>query len=109
MKRLARSLTAVALAIALLVLAAGPVGAAVNGDYAASGVRIRTGPSTSRTVVGLGYRGQGATIYCFTRGTTVNGNPFWVRHRNQTTSVTGYSADYYMNWAGPLGGSVPSC
>lgn len=109
MKKLARSFTTVALAIALLMLAAGPVAASVSGDYAGDGVRIRTGPSTSRTVVGLGYRGQGATIYCFTRGTTVNGNPFWVRHRNRTTSVTGYSADYYMDWAGPYGGSVESC
>jgi uncharacterized protein YraI len=105
MKRLGRSLSAVALAIALLLLGAGPAGADVYGDYAGDGVRIRTGPSTSRTVVGLGYRGQGARIYCITRGTSVNGNPFWLRHTNRTTSVTGFSADYYMTWSG----SVRTC
>ena len=104
MKRLAKSLATGLLVIGLLAAPAAAF-ASVNGDYAGDGVRIRTGPSTSRTVVGLGYRGQGATLYCITRGTTINGNPWWERHRNQTTGVTGYSADYYMRWSG----SLPSC
>lgn len=75
---------------------------AVSGDYAGSGIAIRSCQFTSCTRLGLGYPGQGATIYCFKQGTNVNGNPFWDYHRNNSTGVTGYSADYYMNWSGTL-------
>ncbi|HVD14448.1 MAG TPA: hypothetical protein VNK73_08345 [Actinomycetota bacterium] len=105
MKRLARPL-ATALLVLGLMAGAIPAYASVNGDYGGSGIRIRTGPSTSRTVVGLGYRGQGATIYCITSGTSVGGNPWWLRHRNKTTGVTGYSADYYMTRPDA---SLPGC
>jgi uncharacterized protein YraI len=104
--RLARSLAMIVLAIGMLLAMAVPAGASLNGDYGADGVRIRTGPSTSRTVVGLGYPGQGATLFCITTGTNINGDPFWLRNRNKATSVTGYSADYYMRWSH---GSLATC
>lgn len=75
---------------------------AISGDYATSGVAIRKAPDTSSIRHGLGYPGQGATIYCFTTGDNVSGNPYWDRNRNQKTGVTGYSADYYMSWTGTL-------
>ncbi|MEO6703678.1 MAG: hypothetical protein ABIP57_19580 [Jatrophihabitantaceae bacterium] len=75
---------------------------ALSGDYAASGVYIRSGPHTSNTALGLGYPGQGATISCFTEGTNISGNPYWDHNRDQATGVTGYSADYYMSWTGTL-------
>jgi uncharacterized protein YraI len=104
MKRLAKSLVTAVLAAVLLAMPAAAY-AYVDGDYGGDGVRIRTGPYTTRTVVGLGYRGQGARLFCITRGTTINGNPWWEYHRNRTTGVTGYSSDYYMRWSG----SLPSC
>lgn len=78
----------------------------VSGDYRVSGVNIRTCPYTSCTIVGLGYPGQGARIDCFRTGTDVNGNNLWLHHRNVTTGVLGYSADYYMRH-GTL--NVPRC
>jgi uncharacterized protein YraI len=104
--RLARGMAMIVMAIGLLLAAALPAVASLNGDYADSGVRIRTGPSTSRTVLGLGYPGQGATLYCITTGTNINGDPFWLRNRDQATGVTGYSADYYMSWSH---GSLATC
>lgn len=105
MKLFGRGLATIVLAIVLVIAMAVAAGASVNGDYAGTGIRIRTGPHTSNTVVGLGYRGQGATIYCLAYGTSINGDNLWLRHRNKTTGVTGYSADYYMSW----GGGVNAC
>ena len=87
--------------------AAAPVGIlSVSGDYRVSGVYIRTCASTSCTALGLGYPGQGARIDCFRQGTTVGGNNLWLHHRNVTTGVLGYSADYYMRH-GDL--NIPRC
>jgi hypothetical protein len=102
MKRLARCL---ATAVAVTALVAGPAYASVNGDYRGDGVRIRTGPHLYNTVLGLGYQGQGATLYCITNGSSVNGNTQWEYNRDKATGVTGYSSDYYMNWSG----SLPHC
>jgi hypothetical protein len=79
---------------------------AVTGDYRVAGVNIRTCASTSCTSVGLGYPGQGARIDCFRQGTTVHGNNLWLHHRNLTTGVVGYSADFYMRH-GDL--NIPRC
>lgn len=97
-------------------VAAAPVAAApatesvgvlyVSGDYRVSGVYIRSCPYTSCTALGLGYPGQGARIDCFRSGTSVNGNNLWLHHRNVTTGVLGYSADYYMRH-GTL--NIPRC
>lgn len=87
--------------------AAAPVGILyVSGDYRVSGVYIRTCPYTSCTALGLGYPGQGARIDCFRSGTSVGGNNLWLHHRNVTTGVLGYSADYYMRH-GTL--NIPRC
>jgi hypothetical protein len=105
MKLLARGLATTVLAICLVLAVAVAAGATVYGDYAGDGIRIRTGPHTTNTVLGLGYRGQGAAIFCLAYGTSINGDNLWLRHRNRTTGVTGYSADYYMSW----GGGVSAC
>lgn len=79
---------------------------AVSGDYRVGGVHIRRCASTSCTADGLGYPGQGINITCFRQGTNVGGNDLWLHHRNKTTGVTGYSADYYLRH-GTL--NVPRC
>jgi hypothetical protein len=79
---------------------------AVDGNYRVAGVNIRTCASTSCTSLGLGYPGQGARIDCFRQGTTVHGNNLWLHHRNLTTGVVGYSADFYMRH-GDL--NIPRC
>jgi hypothetical protein len=90
----------------LAVLPAVPAQASANGDYTASGVRIRACANTSCTTHGLGYRGQGATITCFRYGQYVEGTSIWYYHRNQTTGVTGYSISRYLDFTS---GTVPHC
>jgi hypothetical protein len=93
--------------VAASAVAAAPVEILyVSGDYRVAGVYIRTCPYTSCTALGLGYPGQGARIDCFRSGTSVNGNDLWLHHRNVTTGVLGYSADYYMRH-GTL--NIPRC
>jgi hypothetical protein len=97
--------------VAAAPLAAAPLAASVavlsiSGDYRVSGVNIRTCASTSCTSLGLGYPGQGARIDCFRTGTDVSGNNLWLHHRNVTTGVLGYSADFYMRH-GTL--NIPRC
>ena len=102
--------------VAAAAVAAAPVAAvpittrvaalAVDGNYRVAGVNIRTCASTSCTSLGLGYPGQGARIDCFRQGTTVHGNNLWLHHRNLTTGVVGYSADFYMRH-GDL--NIPRC
>jgi uncharacterized protein YraI len=98
-----------AFSIALSMAAAGAIltpataaQATFSGDYAASGVYIRTGPHVSSTALGQGFQGQGATILCFTTGDTVNGDPIWWKNTDKATGVTGYSARAYMAGSGPL-------
>jgi len=72
--------------------------AAIHGDYGATGVFIRYGPYLNATRLGEGFPGQGATIYCQITGDSVHGDNIWILNRDNATGVTGYSADYYMNW-----------
>jgi len=93
--------------VAASALAGAPVTVlSISGDYRVSGVYIRSCPFTSCTGLGLGYPGQGARIDCFRTGTDVNGNNLWLHHRNVTTGVLGYSADFYMRH-GTL--NIPRC
>jgi hypothetical protein len=113
---IATSPVAAAAPVAAAPVAAAPVAAvpittrvaalAVDGNYRVAGVNIRTCASTSCTSLGLGYPGQGARIDCFRQGTTVHGNNLWLHHRNLTTGVVGYSADFYMRH-GDL--NIPRC
>ncbi len=84
------------LAIALSTAAFG-IGAATTahaGDYLQDGVRLRQTPYTSDTRVnGLGYRSQTITPICFSEGTTVSGNPYWTKHKNNNTGVIGFSSE----------------
>jgi hypothetical protein len=106
-KHVLRTAVGLVLVAASVLLPASPAAASVNGDYTADGVRIRACPSTTcQPVYGLGYPGQGATIYCYKIGSVVNGTPYWYYHRNRTTGVTGYSTDAFMNFNS---GSVSAC
>jgi len=96
-----------AILLATVLVPASPAAATGTGDYNSSGVRIRSCPFTTSgcTIRGLGYPGQGVTVYCYKTGTVVNGDPYWLYHRNRTTGVTGYSSDLYINFTG----TVPHC
>lgn len=61
------------------------------GDYVTAGVNIRTGPNTSRTIVGLGYPGQQLCLTAIVRGERVNGSRYWGQHINLSTPKSGYS------------------
>jgi hypothetical protein len=73
---------------------ASPRAAAAPGDYLGTGVRIRAQANGSSTVKGLGYAGQGATVYCWQDGPTSDPNQIisWFYHRNNATGVTGWSS-----------------
>jgi uncharacterized protein YraI len=86
--------------------AAQPALATASGDYYGSGVSIRTGPTTSNTILGYGYAGQGVRIDCYAQGTWVGVSNVWYHHRNVTTQVLGYSAAEYI-WRN--GGTVYKC
>jgi hypothetical protein len=99
MNRGIRTLAVVPVLAAGLIMA--DVGAAHAGDlgnYKGSGVKIRTGPSSSYTSVGLGYPGNGVCADFYTSGQNVGGDTTWAHHRNLSTGKIGYSADYYLTW-----------
>ncbi|WP_157872294.1 SH3 domain-containing protein [Streptomyces silaceus] len=58
------------------------VSAGVSGVFTASGVNIRTGPSTSYRSLGHGQKGQAITVHC-------TANPWWYI-TNRVTGVTGW-------------------
>jgi hypothetical protein len=81
--------------------------AAVGGDYLGTGVRIRAAANGSSAVKGLGYAGQGATVYCWQDGPSTNPNETvsWFYHRNNVTGVTGWSSWVFFRPSG----DVPHC
>ncbi|NXY98092.1 hypothetical protein HYE82_27730 [Streptomyces sp. BR123] len=96
--RKAARFTAVALSAAAIAL--GSVTVAHAGDYTQDGVRIRSNSTTSSTTLGLGYRSHTITPICYKSGTVINGNQWWDKHRNNNTSVTGYSSMTLLSkWA----------
>lgn len=86
------------LSAAIVLLTAGQAAATAYGDYSGTGIKIRTCPhvSTSCSVVGLGYPGQGVAITCGANGDSVNGNYLWFLHTNRTTLKRGYSSAEYI-------------
>ena len=95
------------LLVAAVVVPASPAFAsAASGDYNSAGVRIRSCPHTTCTIYGLGYHGQGVNITCYKIGDNINGDSYWLYHKNKTTGVTGYSADIYIN---VISGTIPKC
>ncbi|MFH8880620.1 hypothetical protein [Streptomyces californicus] len=81
--------------------------AAASGDYLGTGVRIRSQANGSSTVKGLGYAGQGATVYCWQDGRASDPNQIvsWFYHRNNATGVTGWSSWEVFR----AHGDVPHC
>ncbi|QKW13451.1 SH3 domain-containing protein [Verrucosispora sp. NA02020] len=55
--------------------------------FSGAGIRLRTGPSTTCTVLGLGYAGQSATLRC---GAVGDDGWSWYYVRNNSTGVTGF-------------------
>jgi hypothetical protein len=55
--------------------------------FSGRGFRLRSGPSTTCTVLGLGYAGQSATLRCGAVGDDGWG---WSYVRNNSTGVTGF-------------------
>ncbi|MCX4745061.1 hypothetical protein OG455_05900 [Kitasatospora sp. NBC_01287] len=95
-----RSLRAVAVATAaasVLVLGAGVASAGTFSNDYSTAANIRSGPTTSYGVLGVGYPGQGNTDYCFTnQGTGVNGDYAWDKNRDSATGVTGWTSEEYL-------------
>jgi uncharacterized protein YraI len=57
-------------------------------SFTGDGVNIRTGPSTSCTSKGLGYRIHSVTYHCEASG--------WVYLTDNTTGVTGWSSGQFV-------------
>lgn len=96
-----RALSALALALtATLGVGVSSAAAEAYGDYLTA-TKIRTGPSTNYTAVGVGYPGHGVVIdYAYSMAQNINGNRQWNHHTNLTTSKVGFSSDYYMDYEG---------
>jgi len=94
--------------LAAVLVPASPASATASGRYNASGVRIRSCPHTTSNcvILGLGYPSQNVTIMCFRTGTVVDGDPYWLYHRNRATGVVGYSTDHFIT---TTSGTVPHC
>jgi hypothetical protein len=105
MVRSTRFVLAAALAVGGALAVAMPASAFVDGDYAASGVRIRAS-APSGTIRGLGFPGQGARLFCWVTSTTVNGNPFWDNNQDRATGVSGFSAEGLLT---PQFANIPAC
>jgi uncharacterized protein YraI len=58
-------------------------------SFTGDGVNIRTGPSTSCTSKGLGYRVHSVTYHCEGSG--------WVYLTDNTTGVTGWSSGAFVH------------
>ncbi|MCX5377328.1 hypothetical protein [Streptomyces sp. NBC_00091] len=92
---------ALALALSTVALGLGTATAASAGDYLQDGVRLRVTPYTSDTrVTGLGYRSQTISPICYDNGTSVNGNEWWTKHKNNSTGKIGFSSETLLaRWA----------
>lgn len=97
--RVTRSRRGLTVAFATAVALSLGTGAASAGtfdtDYTTA-ANIRSGPTTSDTIYGVGYPGQGARDYCFTMGTYVNGNPYWDSNTDLATGISGYTSEEYL-------------
>ena len=62
------------------------------GHFTGDGVNIRTGPSTSCTSRGLGYRSHAVIVHCYGSG--------WVYLTDTTTRVTGWSSSQFVSSSG---------
>jgi len=74
--------------------------AGVPMSYTANGVYIRSYASTGATAYGMGYTIHRATAVCGAYGTSVGGNPWWIKHTDNSTGVRGYSSWHYTSFAG---------
>jgi len=72
-----------------------------TGHFTGQGVNIRTGPSTTCTVVGSGFESNAVTARC---GKPV-GSQFWVYLKDRTTGKIGWSEYPLITWDGGL----PQC
>jgi hypothetical protein len=66
--------------------------------YTYDGVNIRQCGYTSCVSNGLGYTGQYACGFFDEQGETINGNPWWLFHHNESTGVEGWSAEAFMQF-----------
>lgn len=87
-----------------LGLTAAPALANLKGDFSASGVYIRQGPSTGYPANGLGYPGQQQCTDTIVSGQPINGNYAWGHLRDIRTGVTGYSSEVYLYYYYPYQG-----
>ncbi|HEV2452442.1 MAG TPA: SH3 domain-containing protein [Streptosporangiaceae bacterium] len=72
-----------------------------DGGFTGSGINIRSGPSTSCTVYGLGYEGQILKVWC----QVSSGGASWVYLNDRTTGIRGWSLEHYVSFSGGL----PTC
>lgn len=99
----ARALGVVAASAALVFATAVSATAGYDGTYAKNGVKIRTGPHTTSTLVGTANTSQDNCLFFYTSGTVVDGDPYWWYHVNYSTSKRGYTAEPRIRIYSPIG------
>lgn len=82
------------LAVSLVIAVPSQAGAGLLGDYTGTGVRIRTQPNTSSTIVGYGYPGHYLCAYASSGS--------WYYHSNLTTGKVGWSSATYVGFFYPF-------
>ncbi|HEY3732408.1 MAG TPA: hypothetical protein VGL63_00690 [Streptosporangiaceae bacterium] len=74
---------------------------------ATAGLNIRSGPGTGYSLVGvMPYQSTG-TVYCYSSGTVVNGDPYW--DWTATSHGNGYVSDYWLYTGGNINQQVDPC
>jgi hypothetical protein len=69
---------------------------AETGHFLFQGVNIRSGPGTNCVSRGLGYTSHSVTYRCWEFGDTVNGHSTWTYLTNNSTGVTGWVSDQFL-------------
>lgn len=100
-----RTITTLTLSAALALGGLAAATPAQAYDYLHDGVRIRSQPYTSASVVGAGYPGQGAERLGLSQGSTYSysnqwgtgTSSLWARNRNLVTGAVGWSGSFLIS------------
>ncbi|MDQ6527307.1 hypothetical protein RB608_27075 [Nocardioides sp. LHD-245] len=83
-------------------LAAGATALVYQGGYTKDSVQIRTGPSSSTTLVARGYKNENVCLFHTVTGESNGGSTTWWWTKNVTRNKSGYSPGSKLYIIGPL-------
>lgn len=110
MKKLLLGLLAIAAVAGLSLPSQNAVASTYQATYATVNVYARTAPSTTASTTYLYQGGQVVYYYCYTTGTSVNGDNVWYWTRpNPQSSYAGYVAGWWLETGADPNGKVAHC